>query len=54
MVLEVFALIHDINKINDAHVVRDFALVGRNSVPSFLLVLATRECFTSMEEVNCS
>ena len=34
--------------------VRDFSLVDRNSIPSLLLVLATRECFTSMEEVDCS
>ena len=54
MVLEVITLIHDMNKINDADVVRDFALVDRNSMPSFLLVLATRKCFTSMEEVDCS
>ena len=33
-------------------VVRDFSLVDRNSIPSLLLVLATRECFTSMEEVE--
>ena len=32
-------------------VVRDFALVDRSSIPSLLLVLATRECYTSMEEV---
>ena len=49
MVLEVFTLIHDMNKI-----VRDFALLDRNSVPSLLLVFATRECFTSMEEIDCS
>ena len=35
-------------------VVRDFALVGRSSIPSLLLVLATRECYTYMEEVDCS
>ena len=33
---------------------KDFALVDRNSVPSMLLVLATRDCFTSMKEVDCS
>ena len=55
MVLEEVTLIHDMNKlINDADVVNDFALVDRNSVPSLLLVFATRECFTSMEEVDRS
>ena len=34
--------------------VRDFALVDRSSIPLLLLVLATRECYTSMKEVNCS
>ena len=55
MVLEVIALINDMNKlINDGDVIRDFALVDKSSVPPVLLVLTTRECFTSVKEVDCS
>ena len=34
--------------------IRDFTLVDKSSVPPMLLVLTTRECFTSMKEVDCS
>ena len=34
--------------------IRDFTLVDKSSVPQMLLVLTTRECFTSMKEVDCS
>ena len=55
MVLEVITLINDMNKmVNDEDVVRDFVLVDRNSVPSMLLMLATRSYSMSMKEVDCS
>ena len=45
MVLEVIALINDMNKLlNDRDVIRDFKLVDKSSVPPMLLVLTTREC----------
>ena len=45
MVLEVIALINDMNKlISDGDVIRDFTLVDKSSVPPMLLVLAIREC----------
>ena len=54
MVLEVMALIKDMNKlINDGDVSRDITLVDKSSIPPMLLVLATRECLTSMKEVDC-
>ena len=55
MVLEIIALINDMNKLkNDGDVVRDFTLVDKSSVPTMLLVLTIRECLTSMKEVDCS
>ena len=55
MVLEIIALINDMHKlINDGDVIRDFTLVDKSSVPPMLLVLTTRECFTSMKEADCS
>ena len=55
MVLEIIALINDMNKlINDGDVVRDFTLVDKSSIPLKLLALTTRECFTSMKKIDCS
>ena len=34
--------------------IRDFTLVDKSSVCPMLLVLTTRECSTSMKEVDCS
>ena len=55
MVLEVIALINDMNKlINGGDVIRDFTLVDKSSVPPVSLVPAIRVGFTSMKEVDCS
>ena len=55
MVLEVIALINDMNKlIHDEDVIRDFTLVDKSSVPPMSLVPAIRVGFTSMKEVDCS
>ena len=53
---EFFGIYFNLNLFNKSieDVVRDLALVDRSSIPSLLLVLATRECYTSMEEVDCS
>ena len=40
--------------IDDRIEFRNSMVVVQNSVPLMSLVLATRECFTSMEEVDCS
>ena len=55
MVLEVVALINDMNKlINDGGVIRDFKLIDKSSIPPKVIGACNQRMFTSMKEVDCS